>query len=110
MSWFKSETKAVEVKKLSAEDQQLLDKIGTKIVEYQMTVPAILFLESVRPLNFIGSQVMYFFQPMVQIFFSAAEYERFAKIIEDRETVESLIVAIENADANSLSNKNKKKE
>lgn len=100
--WFGSKNKGHEEKTdvLSPEEQALIDKIARKIVEHQMTVPAILFLESVRPLNFIGSQVLIFFQPFIQIFFTMPDYERFALIMEKRENVENLIVAIEGADVN----------
>ena len=60
-----------------------------------MTVPAILFLESVKPLSFVGSQALYFFEPMVRALFSVPEYERFAALIERRENIEALLVKIE---------------
>jgi hypothetical protein len=63
-----------------------------------MTVPAILFLESVKPLSFIGSQAMYFFEPLVRALFPLPEYERFAAMMERRENVEALLVAIERQD------------
>lgn len=63
-----------------------------------MTVPAILFLESVKPLSFVGSQAMYFFEPMVRALFAVPEYERFAALMERRESVEALLVAIERKD------------
>ena len=53
-------------------------------VRYRMTVPAILFLESVKPLSFVGSQALYFFEPMVRALFAVPEYERFAAMMERR--------------------------
>ena len=67
-------------------------------MRYRMTVPAILFLESVKPLSFIGSQAMYFFEPLVRALFPLPEYERFAAMMERRENVEALLVAIERQD------------
>ncbi len=63
-----------------------------------MTVPAILFLESVKPLSFVGSQALYFFEPMVRALFAVPDYERFAAMMERRENVEALLVAIERRD------------
>jgi phenylacetate-coenzyme A ligase PaaK-like adenylate-forming protein len=60
-----------------------------------MTVPAILLLESVKPLSFIGSQVLYFFEPMVRALFTIPEYERFAAMMERRDNIEALLVRIE---------------
>jgi len=67
-------------------------------VRYRMTVPAILFLESMKPLSFVGSQAMYFFEPMVRALFAVPEYERLAALMERRESVEALLVAIERRD------------
>jgi phenylacetate-coenzyme A ligase PaaK-like adenylate-forming protein len=63
-----------------------------------MTVPAILMLESVKPLAFIGSQALYFFEPMVRALFTIPEYERFAALMERRDNVEALLVRIETKD------------
>ncbi len=63
-----------------------------------MTVPAIFFLESMKPLSFVGSQAMHFFEPFVRALFSAPEYDRFANMMERRENLESLLVKIETQD------------
>ena len=63
-----------------------------------MTVPAILFLESVKPLSFVGSQALYFFEPIVRALFTVPEYERFAVLLERRENIEVLLVKIEERD------------
>lgn len=63
-----------------------------------MTVPAILFLESVKPLSFVGSQALYFFEPIVRALFTVPEYERFAALMERRENIEVLLVKIEERD------------
>lgn len=63
-----------------------------------MTVPAIFFLESVKPLSFVGSQALHFFEPMVHAFFQAREYERFALLMERRDNLEALLVKIEARD------------
>lgn len=73
--------------------------MAEQVVSRRMTVPAILFLESVKPVSFIGSQALYFFEPMVRAFFTVPEYERFAALLERRETLEALLVRIEAKDA-----------
>jgi len=60
-----------------------------------MTVPAIFFLESMKPLSFVGSQAMHFFEPIVHAFFPVRDYERFALLMERRENLERLLVKIE---------------
>jgi len=68
-----------------------------------MTVPAILLLESVKPLSFIGSQALYFFEPIVRALFTIPEYERYAAMMERRENIEALLVRIEARDADARS-------
>jgi hypothetical protein len=83
------------------EDEAMLDRVAVRVVAMRMTVPAILALESMKPLSFVGSQAMYFFEPMVRAFFSVPEYERFAALLERRETMEALLVKIEEKDADA---------
>jgi len=86
---------APEEAALTPEDRALLESLATWLAERRMTVPAVLFLESVKPLNFVGSQAMYFFEPMVKAFFTGDQFTRFARIIESRENVEILVRLIE---------------
>jgi len=62
-------------------------------------VPAIIFLESIKPLNYIGSQTMVFFEPIVQTLFNFRDYDTFRRAMERRENVERLLQKIEAADA-----------
>ena len=80
---------------LPPEDEQLLTAVARRVAQYRMEVPAVLFLESVRPMNFVGSQAMIFFAPLVQALFPMPQYERFAKLLEDRENLERLARLIE---------------
>jgi len=80
------------------EDEQLLERLAVQVVRHRMTVPAILFLESMKPLSFVGSQALYFFEPMVRALFAVPEYERFAALLERRDTMEALLVKIEARD------------
>lgn len=87
-------------------DQEILDRLAAWVVERRMTAPAILFLESHRPLSFVGSQAMIAASPVVHVFegffqaFAGAGwqhgvYQRFAEMMGDRDNVERLIVTIE---------------
>jgi len=80
---------------VTAHQQELVDTFAEKVVKYRMTVPALLFLESVRPLNFIGSQAMLMFHPFLHVFFNAADIESFRKFLEKRENMEYLMRAVE---------------
>ncbi len=84
---------------LPAEEDAVLEKLAKKVVEWKMSVPAILALESVKPLNFIGSQAMVFFEPIIQAVFNIKDYDTFRCALEKRETIEILLLKIEAHDA-----------
>ena len=80
---------------VSEADLALLDRLATRVVELHMEVPAILTLETAKPLSVIAGQSMVFFEPMVQSLFSFPDYRRFALLVERREVIEALIRLIE---------------
>ena len=77
---------------------ELIEKVAKFIAERRMGAPAILFMESVRPLSFLGSQVMYFISPFVKIIFQGDEFEEFAAIMQDHENMRLLIQRIDDLD------------
>ena len=101
MSFFKGDMGPPEggEKPIPAEEDAVLEKLAKKVVRWRMAVPAILFLESVKPLNYIGSQVMVFFEPIVQTIFNFRDYDNFRMAMERRENVENLLQKIEKYDA-----------
>jgi hypothetical protein len=77
----------------------LVAKIAKAIVEREMTVPAIMLIESVKPLSFLGNQLLIFLNPMVSLVISSKDYYTFVRMIEDRDNLEKLLVAIEEENA-----------
>jgi hypothetical protein len=86
-------------RELSPEDAEFLDRLAGWLAERRLATAAVLFLESVKPMNFVGSQAMFFFEPMVKAFLTGEGYTRFARIMERRENVERFLERIEAADA-----------
>lgn len=84
---------------LSEEQILLLRRLAGRIVRLRMSMPAILFLESVRPLNYVGSQVMVFFAPLVRGFLGMPEWDELRKILERRESVAYFLDLIEDLEA-----------
>lgn len=84
---------------LTPHQEEILTKIAQKVVYWKMSVPAILFLESVKPLNYVGSQMMAFFEPFVQAIVSWKDYDEVRNMMEERETVERLLQRIEQLDS-----------
>jgi hypothetical protein len=72
---------------LTDEQIRLFERLADRVVKLRFTVPAVVFLESVRPLNFVGSQAMLFFAPMVHALFGAHEYDLIQSALERRETL-----------------------
>ena len=73
----------------------LINKIAQKVVDYRLSPVAIVFLESSKPLSFLGNQFMIFMQPFYRALFSYREYEEIAAMLEDRNNIEALICEIE---------------
>ncbi len=84
---------------LTSEQQEVLEKVAHKVVDWRMAVPAIMALETAKPLSFIGSQAMVFFEPIVKSLFTVKHYDTFRELMENRENVERLLLLIEKYDA-----------
>jgi len=84
---------------LTEEDRALLDRLAEKVVRRQMALPAVLLLQSVRPLSSLGSQAMVFLRPFLTPLLKPAVYDRMTHILDRREGVRALVDAIEVAEA-----------
>lgn len=72
---------------LTPEQVELFTKLANGVVKRRLTTPTILFLESVRPLNYVGSQAMLFFAPLVSSLFTMRQYELIQQALERRESL-----------------------
>ncbi len=84
---------------LAIEDVQLLERIAEVIVTRRMAAPATMFLESMGPMNFLGSQALHFLTPILDCAFNTKEVEQVARLLERRDTVTRLIAIIETKSA-----------
>jgi hypothetical protein len=84
-----------ETQPLAIEDVQLLERIAETIVKRGMAAPATMFLESMGPMNFLGSQALHFITPIIDCAFNVKEVEQVARLLERRDTVTRLISIIE---------------
>lgn len=87
----------IEEDKFTEEELQMLDSIAKEVVRRRLETPAILFLESVRPLNFLGNQLMVFFEPVVSVVVPTHKYNQLARILERRSSINILMEKIEAA-------------
>ena len=56
---------------------------------------AIFLLESVKPLNFIGSQLLHAMNPVASVVFDRGRLDALAETLEHRDSIENLIQRIE---------------
>lgn len=80
---------------LSVDDVQLMERMADAIVRRGMAAPATVFLESMGPMNFLGSQALHFLTPIIECAFDAKEVERVARLLERRDTISRLITLID---------------
>jgi hypothetical protein len=80
---------------LSAEDRELLERLARRIVELRLETPALLTLETARPLSVLAGQAMLFFEPFAQAVFRFPDYQRVAALVERRDALEALVGMIE---------------
>ena len=69
---------------------QIIDKVCKVVVKRGMTLPALMALEMSKPLNFVASQAIHFFRPIVAIVLDTTGIEAFANFLEHRGSVEYL--------------------
>ncbi|MBN2526145.1 MAG: hypothetical protein JXR76_07115 [Deltaproteobacteria bacterium] len=74
---------------------EVLERFANGVVARGMETPAILFLEMVKPLNYIGSQLAYGLSPVAGVFGSAREMEEVARALEHRGAIGCVIERIE---------------
>ena len=76
----------------------LIDKAARFIAERRLSPAALMTIESLRPLNFIGSQIMYMIMPFAELFFNPSQYQEFAVLMENDEYIKILMERIDEVD------------
>lgn len=89
--------------------QEIIRVLARAIVERRLTAPAVFFLESMKPLSFVGSQAMIFLQPVIQAIFPFRSYNEFSVMMEDRKNVEELICEMERLEAEDRERRRREK-
>ena len=82
---------------LTDDDRALLERLARRVVELRLETPALLTLETARPLSVLAGQAMLFFEPFAQAMFRLPDYRRVAALVERREALEALAELIERA-------------
>ncbi|HEU4683324.1 MAG TPA: hypothetical protein VFS39_02320 [Nitrospira sp.] len=79
----------------TAEESALMDRLAAAVVKRGMAAPATIFLESMGPMSFLGSQALHMLTPIVDWALETREMEQVACLLERRDTIPRLIALIE---------------
>ena len=72
-----------------------VERLVQLIERFRVSVPAILYLESMRPLAFVGSQLMHVMAPVAGGLFPFGQWDEVARLLEDRRGIDYVLRAIE---------------
>ena len=81
---------------LTPEELDLIERIADALVQRRLAAPAAMFLDSMGPLSFLGSQALHLLTPVIECAFEEKEIERVARLLERRDTISRLVALIEN--------------
>lgn len=77
------------------EARPVVEHLCREVVRRRMSTPALLVLESSRPLNFVTAQALHFFGPMVAAVSDARGHEHLARFLEHRGSIDWMCRRIE---------------
>lgn len=81
---------------LGDDDRAFLDELADGIAARRLTPAAVFFLESMKPLGWVGSQVLLFFRPLVSLVWSdPVKWDRVQRLLEQRGSIELLLRRLE---------------
>src|SRR5262245_1604369 len=63
-----------EAEVFTSEDLMLLDRVADAVVKRGITAPATIFLESLGPMNFLGSQALYLLTQIIACSFDMNDF------------------------------------
>ena len=79
--------------------RQIVDGVCDAIVRRRMAMPARMFLETCRPLNFMGAQALHFFGPFISALTDADGHRQFAAFLEQRGSIDYICRRLEQLEA-----------
>ncbi len=85
---------------LDQEKLDTMDKMANFICSRDLEIPAIMFIESTTPLHRLGSHMLVFFQPFLNIVMNDHKITLFRDALEDKRYIEYLLKKIEADDKN----------
>jgi len=77
------------------DERAVVDRICSVVVARGLITPALLFLESVRPLNYVSAQTLHFFAPFISALGETHSFNEFAHFLERRGAIDYLCQRLE---------------
>ncbi len=75
--------------------EQLVERLARRVAELGLSAPAILFLETYKPLSFLGAQLLWVAEPFLRLGLPPADLRDFTLLLEDRAGIAALIERLE---------------
>ena len=82
----------------TARQRDLLQTVADQLIARRLQAPAILFLESIKPLSFLTSQGLIVLGPLLQAVVPVKDYQLLTEALEHRENMEWLIQKLEDSE------------
>tara|TARA_Y100000758_G_scaffold215886_1_gene155211 strand:- start:408 stop:740 length:333 start_codon:yes stop_codon:yes gene_type:complete len=76
------------------QERAIVERLSRIVVRRRLAAPALMALESARPLSFIGSQFLAFFGPLLNMAFSKSETDLLIRLLERRHSLDLVIDTI----------------
>lgn len=84
---------------LQEDEIALFERLAKEVVERSLTVPAFMLIESFKPLNWVGSQLMLLIEPITVYMFNIKEFQTLRRAFQKRDAMEVFAQKIEAADS-----------
>lgn len=92
----------------TTEQRAVADRLCREVVRRRLTTPALAFLEMSRPMNFLGSQTLHFFGPLISALTDEQAPRHFAEFLEHRASIGYLCRRIEELEAQATATEQSK--
>jgi hypothetical protein len=77
--------------------EQLIGTLAQRTADLGLTAPAILVLETVKPLAYLGAQMLWAAQPFLNVWWQDKDLRDLALVLEDPTGVEAIIKRLESS-------------
>ncbi|TWT58526.1 hypothetical protein KOR42_19060 [Thalassoglobus neptunius] len=88
---------------------EIVERLAREVARRELTTPAIAFLEMSRPLNYLGSQALHFFQPIATAVLNPHDYSEFAEFLGRRDSIDWMIEKVNESEAEFTKSATQKK-